>query len=154
MSSAQKTRISTFTTRSGEELTIVPVPMVDLAPLVRRLETDRPKPPVIRLADSTEKADESHPGYKSALARYDTSQGVTIMAIMIEFGVNIVLDDEQEQTVKRLQAKREKINPGAPENQYEIYTYVSTVCPDMEELGRLIEAITALSVSTAENPTV
>jgi hypothetical protein len=51
--------------------------------------------------------------------------------------------------VEKRRRKRERVNPGAPENEFDVYVYVSAFCcQSADEIKRLSEAIKALNTPT------
>jgi len=138
-----------FTTKSGVGLPIIPVSEVDLVPVFTKATGTMPEPPTI-IVEGKEIKNEADPAYLKAKQDFGTGAGFDTMAVYIEYGVDIDLTPEQLKRVKRLQAQRESVNPGKASNRYNIYTYVTTLCPEMEELFKLMTAIEALSKPTME----
>jgi hypothetical protein len=143
----------TFQTRSGEVLKLRPISEITLVSAARQLKVMRPSPPVETVETQSgpvEIANEAHPEYLNALEDFEPLQSMFMVAFYIQFGVFAKLTDEQLEDVKDLQAKKEMVSPGAPENQFLTYLYVTTICTGWGELNELVNAIEALSTPTAE----
>jgi hypothetical protein len=139
-----------FKTESGEELPICPVSEVDLTPFLKRLKKIGPQPPV-EIVEGVAVANEAHPDYLAALQDDNNlEQGTFMLAVYLELGLDLELDEDQQATVNRAKRKLSKVNPGAPENEFELYIYAKSVCPSMAELTRLMQSIQALNNPTAQ----
>jgi hypothetical protein len=139
-----------FKTESGEELPICPVSEVDLTPFLKRLKKIGPQPPV-EIVEGVAVANEAHPDYLAALQDDNNlEQGTFMLAVYLELGLDLELDEDQQATVNRAKRKLSKVNPGATENQFDLFIYAKSVCPSMEELTKLMAAIQALNNPTAQ----
>jgi hypothetical protein len=141
----------TFTTRSGEVLQIRPVSQLTISNVLSQLTGGVPLPPVQRVETVDGPRDipnPNHPDYLAALQNMDVKQAFYIIAVYIQFGVKVNLTEEQLEDVRDLQANNELINPGAPENKFPNYLYVSTICDTMEELQELVQAIQSINTPT------
>jgi hypothetical protein len=139
-----------FITGNGEVLPLCPVSEVDLTPFLKRLKTVGPQPPV-EVIEGVAVKNEAHPDYLAALEQDNNlEQGTFLLAVYLELGLDLDLDPEQQARVDRAKKKLAKINPGAQENEFDLYIYAKTVCPSMEELTKLMQAIQNLNNPTAE----
>jgi hypothetical protein len=142
-----------FTTKNGEVLKIRPVDEVSLAGVAKDMERGKPQPPIEVVQTSSgpkEIANENHQGYKDALQSFQIEKAMYMVAFFIQFGVQIRLTPEQLEEVEDIRANKELIRPGALENRFTTFIYVSTLCPTMEELYQLVEAIKGLNTPSAE----
>lgn len=137
-----------FKTNSGEELPICPVSEVDLTPFINQLK-DFTKPPV-EIVEGVPVTNEADPAYLASLDSKNIEKGTFFMAVIIELGLDMELDDDQQAKVNRAKKKLEKINPNAQENQFDLYLYAKSICPSYEELTRLMGAIQGLNSPTAQ----
>lgn len=142
-------RPRTFKTESGETLALCPVNEFDLAPFIKQLTEGAPKPPV-EIIDGVQVANEAHPDYQAALQTHNLTKGAYMMALYIEFGLDMELDEEQEASIGRAKRKMERINPGAPENKLDLFIYAKSVCTSAEELTRLMQTIQELNTPSKE----
>lgn len=138
----------TFTTKGGIVLPIVPVSEVELVPVYRRLKL--PEPPVEKLPNGQDFVNKAHPDYIKAMEKATTDQGMYVLAVIAEFGVDLDLTDEQLAQVARYRKKREKTSPGAPENDFDTYLYLLQLGLDINDLTALTAAIQALNTPTHE----
>lgn len=142
-----------FTTKSGDVLKIRPVDEVSLAGVAKDMERGKPLPPVEVIQTSSgpkEIANENHQGYMDALSSFQFDKAMYMVAFFIQFGVKLHLNPEQLEEVEDIKANREMLRPGAPENRFSVYLYVTSICPTMEELYQLVEAIKNLNTPSAE----
>jgi hypothetical protein len=141
-----------FTTRGGIELKLRAVGQATLAQFIKELKSTEPQPPVQTIQTASgpkEIPHETHPEYLAALEDYRLRQGTFMLAVFIQLGVYVKLDEEDLEELRDLQANLELVNPGAPENKYLTYHYVSGICPEMEEINSLLEAIQSINTPTA-----
>jgi hypothetical protein len=142
-----------FTTRTGIELKLRAVGQATLAQFIKQLKTAEPKPPVQTIQTASgpkEVPHETHPDYLAALEDYQLRQGTFMLAVFIQLGVYVKLDEEELEELRDLQDNLELINPGAPENKYLTYQYVSGICPEMEEINALLTAIQSINTPNQE----
>lgn len=142
-----------FKTKSGEVIKIRPVDEVSLAGVAKDMERGKPLPPmeVVQTAQGPKEIpNEAHPGYKQALEQFQLDKAMYMVAFFIQFGVSIRLTPEQMEEVEEIRENKELLKPGAPENKFNTFLYVTTVCPTMQELFELVETIKGLSSPTAE----
>jgi hypothetical protein len=114
----------TFTTQSGETLKLVKVSQGDLIQFQKSFKSLSGTNNIQGVSES-ELAD----------------RGVEAMSYLIELGVAIRLTPDQQEDVDYRKAKIERLFPGRPENKFDIYQYVQTLCPTLEEMAELSRAI-------------
>ena len=142
-----------FKTKSGIELKLRAVGQATLAQFIKELKTTEPKPPIqtIQTANGPKEVPhETHPDYLAALEDYQLRQGTFMLAVFIQLGVYVKLDEEDLEELRDLQSNLDLVNPGAPENKYLTYHYVSGICPEMEEINALVMAIQSINTPTQE----
>ena len=141
-----------YTTKSGEVLTLTPVNQMELAPLTRKILELQPQPPVevVQTANGPkEVSNEAHPDYLRAKTEFEATQGMYMFAALIELGVDVELTAEQEAEVKRRQKKYRKLFGELPQNEFDTYVYVTTLC-DQEELSEIANRISSINSPTAQ----
>jgi hypothetical protein len=138
-----------FVTQSGEELLICPVSEVDLTPFLGELKDLKPAAPV-EMVDGVPVSNEAHPDYIDELNTHNLKKSTFLMAVIMELGLDLDLDEEQQTRVDRARKKLDKMNPGARENQFDNFLYAKLICPSMDELSRLMGAIQSLNNPTAQ----
>lgn len=141
-----------FTTKSGVELTLVPVNQTELAPFVQQYAPTIPQPPVetVQTANGPKEiVNENNPEYKAAVQAFEMKHGVFMGAAVIELGVDVEFSDEDQARINSRKKKLEKIFPGTPENQLDTYLYVKMICTD-EEIAQITGAISAINNPTAQ----
>lgn len=145
-----KTR--TFTTKSGEVLTLMPVNQVDLAPLRNKIQGLQPQPPVeiIQTATGTKEfVNENHPEYLKAKQDFEITNGTYAFAALVHLGVDLELDEDQQKAVERRVRKFKKTFGDLPQYELDVYMYVSSICDD-EEMTELANLISSINTPTAQ----
>lgn len=141
----------TFTTESGIELPLCPVSQIDLIPLEALFNDGAPQPPV-EIVDGNPFTNFTHPTYLAAKARFEANQSVAGLAVLIELGVEIELTDEQLERIEKAKKRFARVYPhlvGSPEFGWDIYQYVKSICPTMDEIKRLADEIASINMPTA-----
>lgn len=141
-----------FTTKSGVELTLVPVNQTELAPFIQQYAPTIPQPPVetVQTANGPKEiANENNPEYKAAVQAFELKHGVFMGAAVIELGVDVEFSDEDQARINSRKRKLEKIFPGTPENQLDTYLYIKMICTD-EEIAQITQSISAINNPTAQ----
>lgn len=142
----------TFTTESGVELSLCPVSQIDLIPLQSLLSKGAPKPPV-EIIEGKAVSNEAHPDYLAARETFDANQSVAGLAVLIELGVEVDLTDEQLARIEKGRKRFARVYPhlaSSPEFGWDIYQYVKSICPTMDEIKRLADAIASINSPTAQ----
>lgn len=145
-------KTKTYTTKSGETLTLSGVNQVELAPLAQKILPLQPQPPVeiIQTANGPKEiTNENNKEYLAAKQAFELQQGTYMFAALVELGVDIDFTNEQQAAIERRRKKREKLFPGLPENQFDTYIYVSMIC-DEEELTEIANGIASINNPTAQ----
>lgn len=144
-----------FETESGETLPLMRVSQIDLIPFESMMSEGAPQPPLeevdtadgIRLIPNPARQD-----FKDEMSRFQTKRSVFMIAVIVELGVDIELSAEQLAQVDKARKKLAKIYPDSAsnlENTFETFLYVKSICPTMDELRRLSDAIVSINMPTA-----
>lgn len=152
---AKKARV--FVTRGGDEIPYTFVSQSDLVPLQSSLDNDKPLPPVeeVDTADGKRKIpNEAHPAYLEALSQFEAERNLYIIACVVELGVNLDITEEQLADITMYQNKLARLLPDVAgrsrTKDFNIYNYVKSICPSIEEQGQLHNAILDITTPTSE----
>lgn len=138
----------TFTTRSGETFPLLAVNEVDFTPYIRKMLENAPEPP-LELVEGRLVPNPARQDYQDAVQDHTMKKGMLMMALYMEYGLDIELDEEQQAQVDRIKRRMEKRNRGALENGFDLFIYAKSVT-DAEELTLLMQAIQNINNPTAE----
>lgn len=151
---AKKPRI--FVTKGGDEIPYTFVSQADLIPLDTVLDDKKPSPPLEEVdtaAGIQLVPNEAHPEYKEALELFSVKHKMYMIACVIELGVDLEITEEQLADIARSQKKLARLMPDSGDSwtkDFNIYNYVKTICPSIDEQAQFSNIILGINTPTLE----